>query len=131
LHETLVPAGQIRKVLSVAPIALKKVVNQALPMFYGAQQHDAQEFLSFFLDRLSEDLNRVDKAELEKEKKLSASKPAEATPAEAQEDGAGTGAAGTSAIKLDVVEEIEAVPASTMTANEQIYHSYFQPPMTA
>ena len=29
-------------------------------MFYGNQQHDSQEFLSFFLDKLSEDLSRVE-----------------------------------------------------------------------
>jgi hypothetical protein len=33
-------------------------------MFFGSQQHDAQEFLNFLLDKLSENLNR---AELEEE----------------------------------------------------------------
>jgi ubiquitin C-terminal hydrolase len=35
-------------------------------MFFGSQQHDAQEFLNFLLDKLSENLNR---AELEEEDK--------------------------------------------------------------
>jgi len=35
-------------------------------MFFGSQQHDAQEFLNFLLDKLSENLNR---AELEEEEK--------------------------------------------------------------
>jgi ubiquitin C-terminal hydrolase len=29
-------------------------------MFFGSQQHDSQEFLNFFLDKVSEDLNRAD-----------------------------------------------------------------------
>jgi ubiquitin C-terminal hydrolase len=36
-------------------------------MFFGNQQHDSQEFLSFFLDKLSEDLNRIDEEEEEEQ----------------------------------------------------------------
>lgn len=55
-----------RQQASLAPVAFKKVVNQDLPMFFGSQQHDAQEFLNFLLDKLSENLNR---AELEEDDK--------------------------------------------------------------
>lgn len=54
LLESLTVKGKI------APIKFKKIINQELPMFYGNQQHDCQEFLSLFLDKLSEELNRVD-----------------------------------------------------------------------
>lgn len=33
--------------------------HQVAPRFIGYDQHDAQEFLRFFLDSLHEDLNRV------------------------------------------------------------------------
>lgn len=41
-------------------------------MFFGSQQHDAQEFLNFLLDKLSENLNR---AELEEEEQKPSSPP--------------------------------------------------------
>lgn len=40
------------------PFNLKKAVNKELPDFSGFDQCDAQEFLTFFLNQLSEDLNR-------------------------------------------------------------------------
>lgn len=38
-------------------------------MFFGSQQHDAQEFLNFFLDKVSEDLNRAEIAPKKEESK--------------------------------------------------------------
>lgn len=43
----------------MAPSALKKVISKAKPSFSGWEQHDAQEFLCYFLDSLHEDLNEV------------------------------------------------------------------------
>eukprot|EP01124_Arcella_intermedia_P032261 TRINITY_DN7492_c0_g1_i2.p1 TRINITY_DN7492_c0_g1~~TRINITY_DN7492_c0_g1_i2.p1 ORF type:complete len:864 (+),score=233.08 TRINITY_DN7492_c0_g1_i2:1465-4056(+) len=43
----------------VAPKDLKFVIGRFAPQFSGFQQHDAQEFISFLLDGLHEDLNRV------------------------------------------------------------------------
>jgi ubiquitin carboxyl-terminal hydrolase 2/21 len=42
-----------------APKKLKKVVGRFVQRFSGFAQHDAQEFLRFFLDGLHEDLNRI------------------------------------------------------------------------
>ena len=42
-----------------APKQLKNVVGSFVQRFSGFAQHDAQEFLRFFLDGLHEDLNRV------------------------------------------------------------------------
>ena len=39
-------------------------------MFFGSQQHDAQEFLNFLLDKLSENLNRAELEEEEEKKEL-------------------------------------------------------------
>lgn len=36
-------------------------------MFFGNQQHDSQEFLSFFLDKMSEDLNRIEEDDEDEE----------------------------------------------------------------
>eukprot|EP00002_Diphylleia_rotans_P013620 TRINITY_DN2657_c0_g1_i6.p2 TRINITY_DN2657_c0_g1~~TRINITY_DN2657_c0_g1_i6.p2 ORF type:complete len:433 (+),score=100.95 TRINITY_DN2657_c0_g1_i6:49-1347(+) len=44
---------------SVAPRAFKSVLGRFAPQFMGYQQHDSQELLSFLLDGLHEDLNRV------------------------------------------------------------------------
>eukprot|EP01029_Cantina_marsupialis_P026504 TRINITY_DN7151_c0_g2_i1.p1 TRINITY_DN7151_c0_g2~~TRINITY_DN7151_c0_g2_i1.p1 ORF type:complete len:1651 (-),score=581.40 TRINITY_DN7151_c0_g2_i1:343-5295(-) len=44
---------------SYAPRKLKHTIGQVQPQFEGYEQHDAQELLAFFLDRLHEDLNRV------------------------------------------------------------------------
>ncbi|EGR30389.1 ubiquitin carboxyl-terminal hydrolase family protein, putative [Ichthyophthirius multifiliis] len=41
------------------PSAIKNAVSQVQNIFSGYQQHDSQEFLSFVLDGLHEDLNRV------------------------------------------------------------------------
>ena len=42
-----------------SPYVLKSSISEFQPMFSGYQQHDSQEFLSFLLDGLHEDLNRV------------------------------------------------------------------------
>jgi hypothetical protein len=44
---------------SVAPGDVKKVIGGFAPQFAGYQQHDSQELMSFLLDGLHEDLNRV------------------------------------------------------------------------
>jgi ubiquitin carboxyl-terminal hydrolase 4/11/15 len=44
---------------SFSPWALKHAIGQHQPMFSGYQQHDSQELISFVLDFLHEDLNRV------------------------------------------------------------------------
>ena len=43
----------------VAPRAFKQALGEFQPRFSGYQQHDSQELLSFLLDGLHEDLNRV------------------------------------------------------------------------
>ncbi|XP_076452524.1 ubiquitin carboxyl-terminal hydrolase 32-like isoform X2 [Babylonia areolata] len=44
---------------AVAPLKLRWTIGKYAPRFNGFQQHDSQEFLSFLLDGLHEDLNRV------------------------------------------------------------------------
>jgi len=44
---------------SVAPRTFKEVIGEFQPRFSGYQQHDSSELLSFLLDGLHEDLNRV------------------------------------------------------------------------
>ncbi len=46
---------------SVSPAALKQILGEIQPRFFGNQQHDSSELLSFLLDGLHEDLNRVHK----------------------------------------------------------------------
>ena len=46
---------------SISPWAFKKVVGEFQPMFSGYAQHDSAELLSYVLDGLHEDLNRVKK----------------------------------------------------------------------
>lgn len=41
------------------PVRLRNIVAKKAPQFLGIMQQDAQEFMSFFLDALHEDLNRV------------------------------------------------------------------------
>lgn len=43
----------------ISPQALKQTIGTFAPSFQNTRQHDAQEFLSFLLDGLHEDLNRV------------------------------------------------------------------------
>ena len=43
----------------VSPWSFKKIVGEFQPMFSGFAQHDSAELLSFVLDGLHEDLNRV------------------------------------------------------------------------
>ena len=47
------------KLCSSSPIPSQKSICSHAPQFSGSDQHDAQEFLSFLLDGLHEDLNRV------------------------------------------------------------------------
>lgn len=42
-----------------SPIQFKDVMGEFAPQFSGFQQHDSQEFLSFLLDGIHEDLNLV------------------------------------------------------------------------
>ncbi|XP_021349870.1 ubiquitin carboxyl-terminal hydrolase 32-like isoform X2 [Mizuhopecten yessoensis] len=44
---------------SIAPLKLRWTIGKYAPRFNGFQQHDSQELLSFLLDGLHEDLNRV------------------------------------------------------------------------
>lgn len=44
---------------SFRPSELKKAIGNFAERFSGYEQHDAQEFLRFFLDGLHEDLNRI------------------------------------------------------------------------
>lgn len=46
---------------SYSPSSLKYVVATINPMFSGYAQHDSQEFFSFLIDGLHEDLSRVPK----------------------------------------------------------------------
>lgn len=44
---------------STAPAALKRAIGRFQPMFSGYEQHDSGELISYLLDGLHEDLNRV------------------------------------------------------------------------
>lgn len=44
-----------------SPDLIKSAVSSINPMFSGYAQHDSQEFFSFLIDGLHEDLNRVEK----------------------------------------------------------------------
>ncbi|KAJ8312078.1 hypothetical protein KUTeg_009451 [Tegillarca granosa] len=44
---------------TIAPLKLRWTIGKYAPRFNGFQQHDSQELLSFLLDGLHEDLNRV------------------------------------------------------------------------
>ncbi len=46
---------------SVSPAGLKNAIAKFAPQFNGYSQQDSQEVLSFLLDGLHEDLNRVQK----------------------------------------------------------------------
>ncbi|GHJ88910.1 hypothetical protein NliqN6_5312 [Naganishia liquefaciens] len=43
----------------LSPITFRKSISTYAPSFAGTDQHDSQEFLSFLLDGLHEDLNRI------------------------------------------------------------------------
>ena len=47
------------KVSVVAPVDFKKTIGEFAEQFAGYQQQDSQEFMSFLMDGLHEDLNRV------------------------------------------------------------------------
>lgn len=42
-----------------SPTVLKRAIEHFAPQFYGGQQQDSAEFLSYLLDALHEDLNRI------------------------------------------------------------------------
>jgi ubiquitin carboxyl-terminal hydrolase 4/11/15 len=44
---------------SLAPTDLKRAIGKFQPMFIGYDQHDSGELISYLLDGLHEDLNRV------------------------------------------------------------------------
>merc|ERR1719379_2082482 len=44
---------------TVSPTKLKTLIGEKRPEFAGYQQHDAQELLTFLLDGLHEDTNRI------------------------------------------------------------------------
>ena len=46
---------------SFSPSNFKKTLGSVMPIFSGYGQQDSQEFLSFLVDALHEDLNRIDK----------------------------------------------------------------------
>ena len=46
---------------SISPWNLKRIIAKFQPMFSGYSQHDSQELISYILDGLHEDLNRVKK----------------------------------------------------------------------
>ncbi|EGR32981.1 ubiquitin carboxyl-terminal hydrolase family protein, putative [Ichthyophthirius multifiliis] len=58
-YSQLLKALWIKKSKIFNPIGIKLVISDLQYMFSGNQQHDSQEFLSFILDGLHEDLNRV------------------------------------------------------------------------
>lgn len=60
-YEFVFPQAWSGEYSVVVPNTLKKVVSQYAPMFAGHQQHDASELMSFLLDGIHEDLNRVHK----------------------------------------------------------------------
>ncbi|XAO22189.1 hypothetical protein I312_100956 [Cryptococcus bacillisporus CA1280] len=43
----------------LSPMTFRKQITHFAPQFLGSDQHDSQEFLSFVLDGLHEDLNRI------------------------------------------------------------------------
>ncbi|KAG7366574.1 ubiquitin carboxyl-terminal hydrolase [Nitzschia inconspicua] len=47
---------------ATSPVTLKRAIAQFAPRFAGCLQHDAQEFLTYLLDALHEDLNRIRRA---------------------------------------------------------------------
>jgi hypothetical protein len=106
-------------------VAFKKIVSQELPMFFGNQQHDSQEFLSFLLEKMSDDLNRFYDDDEEEQKAI---KPVEAH--ELNEIDGGTGGfenkSKNSTLNQNQIEVIaESTALVKMTANEKIYQSFF------
>jgi ubiquitin C-terminal hydrolase len=48
---------------AVSPFKLKKIIGNFATQFAGFGQQDSQEFISYLIDGLSEDLNLVKKKE--------------------------------------------------------------------
>lgn len=46
---------------SVCPLSLVSAIRQCMPIFRGYRQHDAQEFLRYFLDRIHWEESQIDK----------------------------------------------------------------------
>ena len=55
---------------SVSPQLIKKVIAKWAPQFLGYEQHDSQEFMTFLLDGLGEDLNRNNNDQRKKMREL-------------------------------------------------------------
>ncbi|CAM9804058.1 unnamed protein product, partial [Discosporangium mesarthrocarpum] len=60
-YDSLVTDAFSGEFSSVVPSKLKRVIGDFAPAFAGYQQQDSQELMSFLLDGLHEDLNRVHK----------------------------------------------------------------------
>jgi ubiquitin carboxyl-terminal hydrolase 4/11/15 len=58
-YATLVKELWLETQSSFSPWSFKKAIGVFAPVFQGFQQHDSQEMLSFTLDALHEDLNRI------------------------------------------------------------------------
>ncbi|KAF9973528.1 ubiquitin-specific protease doa4 [Actinomortierella ambigua] len=50
--------------LVISPTSFRQAIVEFAPQFKGSEQHDSQEFLSFLLDGLHEDLKRVNKTNM-------------------------------------------------------------------
>ena len=48
-----------RKVASISPTSMKRAIAIHAPQFAGVNQHDSHEYITYLLDALHEDLNRV------------------------------------------------------------------------
>lgn len=46
---------------TLSPSSLRKTISRLAPQFAGNSQHDAEEVLTYLVDRLHEDLNRIKK----------------------------------------------------------------------
>lgn len=60
-YGTLIKDIWSNKYRTIAPNKFKRVIGEFQPRFSGYQQHDSSELLSFLMDGLHEDLNRVKK----------------------------------------------------------------------
>jgi len=58
-YASLVEAAWSGKYAVCAPSDVKSEVGRAVPQFQGFQQHDSQELMSFLMDFIHEDLNRI------------------------------------------------------------------------
>eukprot|EP00923_Selenidium_pygospionis_P033014 GHVN01058036.1.p1 GENE.GHVN01058036.1~~GHVN01058036.1.p1 ORF type:complete len:921 (-),score=156.41 GHVN01058036.1:341-3103(-) len=63
-HEWLIEMWASRRDGSVTPHVLKRAIGQKQSMYMGYRQQDSHEFVTYLLDGLHEDLNRVTNKEL-------------------------------------------------------------------